>query len=619
MKATSISTITSQKAFIDINKKKIFYFIALSVFIAIFLLNYCTAFVADDYNYSMSTSFIRTFIDEARFYQIMNGRTLAHIIARNFLRLPKIFFNIANSIMYVYLTFLIYLYANPNHKKETKILLYLFINTCVWLFVPHFGQTVLWETGACNYLWYTSIILSFLLPFYYHTILNFNFKHEYIAIVGMFFAGIIAGWGNENTSGGGILFVFLFFALCKLRKTKIKNWMISGLFGSIIGYLIMMFSPGNRNRMAAFPRTNTLPVELITRFSKITTAIRENMIVLLSLWLILFIVFILVNKNKQKNKFVFPLLFAFVSLATFYALTFTPTAHEWGRSMFGATVFMIIGIAYSFSHISLQEIPLKATAISLVSVLILHSVFLYFYAARDMILIKINSDERDAYVQEQKAAGNMNPIVSVLPQQKSTSYNAHYTMIDILADYTHWMNLGYAAWAKVDTIRSVSNADWEKIYRYGDPTLMNCQTPEEYLKLIHQDKYTLFLSVHSDASLIGEQLTDSLEQLGIKKEWQNLNEISYLAVIDSGRVIYENSAERRLTYETTLDDLHIQLKSKGSYLDDTAMASIVINDFDYARNQEGLNITVYDQEQNKIVDSAVIQYNQKENKLVLRR
>ena len=39
---------------------------------------------------------------------------------------------------------------------------YLMINLLIWLFVPTFGQTILWETGAANYLWGGIIIISFL-------------------------------------------------------------------------------------------------------------------------------------------------------------------------------------------------------------------------------------------------------------------------------------------------------------------------------------------------------------------------------------------------------------------------------------------------------------------------
>ncbi|MBX4224084.1 hypothetical protein KYX88_15315, partial [Enterococcus faecium] len=130
------------------------------------VLNFLTPLIADDIQYmDKTTSLFTRLSDEYQQYMTWTGRTVVHIIARVFLLMPKTVFNLVNPLIYVLLTVLIYKITTKD-KTEFHAFKYLMINVVIWLFIPTFGQTILWETGAAKYLWGGIIITSVL--FIYH-------------------------------------------------------------------------------------------------------------------------------------------------------------------------------------------------------------------------------------------------------------------------------------------------------------------------------------------------------------------------------------------------------------------------------------------------------------------
>jgi hypothetical protein len=165
--------------------------------------------------------------------------------------MPKAVFNVCNSLCFVYLVWMLYCHATGGRKKD-KPLLYALLALLVFLFAPLFGQTCLWETGSCNYLWTTSIVLTFLLPYRLQLEENPPAKKKNFWIW-FLLLGIIAGWTNENTGGALILMVLLILLQLRRNHQKISIWMFSGLMGSILGYAMLILAPGNKVRAQDFP------------------------------------------------------------------------------------------------------------------------------------------------------------------------------------------------------------------------------------------------------------------------------------------------------------------------------------------------------------------------------
>lgn len=309
--------------------------ILVAIFLIMLVLNVLTPLIADDYSYSFNKSLerITSFKDIIDFqfnYYYFNwgGRCVAHTLAQIFLIFPKGIFSIINSILYVALIYLIYLHAKGINKNEKPELLVL-IHLALWFLLPVFGQTCLWLTGACNYLWTMILILLFLLSF------RNNKNSSAFKIVGLFFLGVLAGWTNENTAFGLIVIALgIIIADRYIDKKKISKSQISGLIGVITGFIILIIAPGNFIRADELNDSTTFIVKMIKRIMDITSNLFTQTMPLLIITVILISIYIY---NKERiNKYVY--VFLFGGILTAYAMTLSPTFPE--RAWFGAIIFL---------------------------------------------------------------------------------------------------------------------------------------------------------------------------------------------------------------------------------------------------------------------------------------
>ncbi len=87
--------------------------------------------------------------------------------------MPKFIFNIVNPIVFLIVSGIIYKLTNFSKQKFNTIRL-LFIVMLIVLFVPRFGETILWETGSINYLWTFGIMLTFISIYHWKIIKMFH-------------------------------------------------------------------------------------------------------------------------------------------------------------------------------------------------------------------------------------------------------------------------------------------------------------------------------------------------------------------------------------------------------------------------------------------------------------
>ena len=213
-------------------RSRLFFCLAVcAAFVLIFIFNVLTPMMTDDLFYSKTVSEAASiwdlFAQEYTQYMTWTGRSVCHMILRFFLLTDKMVFNVANSVVFVLLTLLIY--WNVEHKKKYDTPVYLLINLLLWMFGVVFRQTVLWETGACNYLWGSAIIMSFVTLYRYGLKRESGggreaegdvprqadgLKHPALWTVFLPVLGVLAGWCNENSSGGGRLMVRLCLGFC---------------------------------------------------------------------------------------------------------------------------------------------------------------------------------------------------------------------------------------------------------------------------------------------------------------------------------------------------------------------------------------------------------------------
>jgi len=322
---------------IKINNKTAIIIILVSIFLSMLALNLLTPLIADDYSYALTYNHtrIKNIIDiinyQSHHYMVWGGRTVAHSIAQSFLILPKHIFSIFNSLVYIILISLIYKIIKGKEKEDKPYLL-LGIHFILYFLTPVFGQTCIWLIGSCNYIWTTSIILFLIYQFKNKG----DKKDSILRIILMLLLGIIAGWTNENTSFGLIVVLISSLIINKLNKEKITKWKISGLIGSIIGFITMIAAPGNYVRSERFVDNDFILVKWAKRFLNCTTGITEYCLPIIVILVVAITIYI--YNHKKINNWVYA--FILGSFFSVYSMVLSPEFPP--RSWFGVIIYLSI-------------------------------------------------------------------------------------------------------------------------------------------------------------------------------------------------------------------------------------------------------------------------------------
>lgn len=446
-------------------KKKLLFLMAIIVsWLLIFIFNVLTPMMSDDLFYSrevqMAGNFAEVVQQEYQQYMTWSGRSVCHLILRCFLMGNKMVFNIFNSLVFVGLVLLIYL--NIEGRKKYDVPVYLLTNLLIWMFGVVFRQTVLWETGACNYLWGSAIILAFLTLYRSCLKKSNRLKKRMVWAVLLFITGIAAGWCNENTSGGGILMslmLVVFWWYDNRDNKKPAFYMVAGIVGQLTGFLFMIMAPGNVVRVLVQEEEHTGLFALVSRFQKIILAIKNNFLILLIIILLLFII-VLYQKHNLKNLWKDcrnGILWLIAFLATCFALILTPEPMP--RAYFGAGIFLTIAVVQFFVYVEENEIIFQSLKTGMISVMCLIMFFTYMESGANLARIYREYHERDVYLTEQAENGVKDVTVPMLRPDFETKYSDGYNS-DITASPEYWLNIAYATYYGFDSVSGVPREDW---------------------------------------------------------------------------------------------------------------------------------------------------------------
>lgn len=164
--------------FIKKNKVKVAgALIMIAAFVILLIINLHVDYTSDDFRYRFIydtpgnplpttkkiSSFWDVIISMINHWKLCNGRVVAHGLLQMVMPFGKLFFRIFNSLVYVSLGFLIYKHSVYGKKSNLSLLVLVYIG--MWFFLPQFGLSVMWASGAANYLWCAAIMLSFMLPY----------------------------------------------------------------------------------------------------------------------------------------------------------------------------------------------------------------------------------------------------------------------------------------------------------------------------------------------------------------------------------------------------------------------------------------------------------------------
>lgn len=428
-----------------ITKKQITIVMFSAIFIFMFVLNFLTPLIADDFSYSFGADGrIKNLYDiynkQVDHYFTWGGRTVAHTIAQIFLLFPKIIFSIANTFAYVLLIYLIYRIVRG--KSEDKPILIIAINLLLWFVLPVFGQTCLWLIGSCNYLWTTDIILIFMLKY----MENKPTKRKILSMVLMFLLGIIAGWTNENTAVGAIFIVVASLFFMKKSKVKLEKWHISGAVGIVIGFILLIAAPGNYARNELFVDNTSVIIRWIYRAVNYSISFVEILKPLILLTIILGSIYVYYKKKIENNVIVF--LIAVV--LTVYSMILSPTFPE--RAWFGVIIYAIIADMYLLYNVDKLNKVYTYIIADVVLVFLTLYCSQYLNTALGIKELKSTWNSRINYIESEKANNKFN--VKVERYVTLDKHNPNYKLEDIAADEGTWPNNDIAKYFGIQGISS---------------------------------------------------------------------------------------------------------------------------------------------------------------------
>lgn len=428
-------------------------------FLAILIYNFLTPLMSDDllFDESLYRSIGDIFREEYHQYMTWNGRSVLQIILKIFSLLPKWVFNICNSLCFVYTCLLIY--WNINGRKQYDCLLYILIQLCMWNFSVDFDQTVLWLGGACNYLWGIMIILSFITL--YRHMLEKGKRQEKISPamwVLLILLGFLAGWGNENTSGGAIFIVILFSLIYITENKRVEKWMPAGLAAAVAGFLFLLLAPGNAVRGSIMKEGETYSglSALISRGLKIFKAVDALLLMYMVVICILGVYFY--YEKKRLKEFRDLAAFALASLATAAVLVFTP--EPMARAYYGANIYMMIAALMMLWNLKETDKPWYVLKVGAILAGALAFLFIYIEEGANLARILREVRERENYIAEETKKGNRDLTLPMLRPAFKSPYSFMYDS-DLSLDEEFWINKVFCIAYDLDSVTVLTRDDWD--------------------------------------------------------------------------------------------------------------------------------------------------------------
>lgn len=461
-------------------QRKGLYIAFVCCFATIFVYQLLTPMLSDDLNYQRivneASGFGDLFRQEYSHYMGWTGRSVVHMTMRilmwiNSPVLTRIFLSLAFTALTVFMYYLSTNYTGDGGVRKTTT--YLLCTLLVWIFGVEFAETILWMTGACNYLVGTTIILADMV--FYERMLHQTGRpldgklSHFLAIL----LGILAGWCNENTSGGLILFViYLLWRTKYQEKRKIPTALIAGFIANLIGFAFMILAPGNYARASLKQDDGSFIIRIASRFFSVTGSIYELFFPLLVAAVILGVLIYYKGVTFKKAQRFY--LFLFLFAATSYSLILAPDAQE--RAFFGAGIFLFIALVTGIDILCNKDLPLEGKVSpketdevdyfplywlkpAITYTLLLYMFFTYIDSGAKLAWIYREETERMNYLAAQRETGAYESGAPLLRPQFETKYSVAYKM-DINENWTYWINQQYAQYFGFDLIWGVPREEW---------------------------------------------------------------------------------------------------------------------------------------------------------------
>ena len=352
-----------------------------------------TPWISDDYAFSKNEAGL--WATQVKEYLEWSGKFVGHYMARVLLSGPEWVHPVLTPIMFMLLVAGGALLALGAQWRERLYAWHLVVVAgLVWIALPAFGTVFFWRTGTGDYGYSLVWATLFLVPYrMWADRADFRLPGGALFV----FAGILAGWSNENVGMLAIL-TALGVAVFRWRASgRVHLWAIAGIAGAILGWSMMMAAPGNAIRLAAVGGVEKIPLASMKALLRFVQFWSTEQIEMLPYFLVaLLLAWMLRRRGLLKPAAWIPavvfFLMAQASLAAFIASPSTPY-----RAM-SATFFFTALCPFSLL-VALNPTSLKARALfTIFCALLLSSVLIearVFLMAQPMLVPQTQSSLRD--------------------------------------------------------------------------------------------------------------------------------------------------------------------------------------------------------------------------------
>lgn len=472
-------------AFYEKHKRILFIGILVASFVMIGIYNFLTPYYTDDLAYAMEAAQAGSVgeLVKQQYLEYMNHncRVIGQFALRVFLLMDKQVFNVVNSLMFVALLLLMYALTKGKGKYDcfTLLLCILF----VWRYSVQFGETMLWLCGSCNYLWTCVIMLGFLVWYRSQLAKKGELRHPLLTAAGGLFFGLMAGWCNENTSGGIFIAWFIYTmvdlmgwkqpetsdgrsvkAAVRLRR-GVRPYMLTSGAGICCGLLAMVLCPGIRSRVEMEEEAFIGLARYLSRLYKLTVSWKELFGEVLVILVIAVVILILQKRWKTWKDVVSDDIWIFLLMALAVSLVLVLIPTQTYRTCYGSGVFLFIACICAIRECSKKEFTVALLRYGLASVLCLWLFFSYFNNMINLWRIDRENTERiELIVESKKENGGSGNVV--IPQFREEFKNRYSTAHDsgMTEDPACWINMFYEMYYGVDSIVAIPRAEWDELY-----------------------------------------------------------------------------------------------------------------------------------------------------------
>ncbi|MEG0740760.1 MAG: DUF6056 family protein [Clostridia bacterium] len=432
----------------DKQRNVAWYGLLLLWFAVFYLFNCLAPLMSDDYNYAFSfatreriTSFGELFPSLVTHYLTSNGRMITHFFAQLMLWIGKPVFNIVNALVAVSL--LVGLCRLTSERKRDVQLLALFGSSLI-IVLPTLAQVLFWLTGACNYLWGSTLIIWTMVPFrrmLLDTPQRLRWWH-WIAIVPAY---LFMGTVSENGAPAAILFMALCCAYQLLRRRRVDAWMWVAIALSTAGFVVMLLSPASQARNARSLATGASFLgKYLVPFTRCVQFFLQYELVPACVFLCLF-AFALSAKASQERLTLAGLLFL-CGLASHFAMSATGAYPL--RAMTVSLLMLMSASAVLLP--TLRRTALRPWLLCATLSLSLMAGMLCLQAAPQTYERFRQAQVREQRMLEAQSAGNLEVLTCNISSR--TKFDVFYDMIDLTYDPDYYANAVFARYYGLNSV-----------------------------------------------------------------------------------------------------------------------------------------------------------------------